>query len=106
MSPTSGVRNLFGNQGSIGTATSNEIFQAGATNGVPGYSYLWEFVSNPDAMTFVNPTSSSSQRIRKIAEFNGSATYVSTFRCKVTDSAGNVSYTPTCTFTANFESNA
>jgi hypothetical protein len=90
-----------GNSGATGTVQS-AVFQATAQNGAPGATFLWEFVSNLDGFVFVNPTSSSSQRVSKTAIFNG-AQYTCTFRCKITDGQGNVSYTPTCTMTAQFD---
>lgn len=64
--------------------------------------FLWEFVDNTDGFAFVNPTGASSQRLSKTAIFNG-AQYSATFRCRITDAQGNISYTPTCTFTAQFD---
>lgn len=86
-----------------GATATSAVFQASYTGGAPGaVTYAWEFVSNPDAMTFLNPLGSSSQRV--VSSFvPAGIVETATFRCKITDAQGNISYTETATFSVERE---
>jgi fibronectin type 3 domain-containing protein len=67
-----------------------------------GYTYAWQWVSGDTQTSAVSPTSSSTKWSRTVPT-NQNATYTSTWRCQVTDSAGNTgqSANVTVTFTMN-----
>ena len=65
-----------------------------------GYTYLWEKVSGDANTTVSSATNSSVFWNRSFVGFN---TWVSVWRCKVTDSLGNITYTPNVTVTFSHE---
>lgn len=72
-----------------------------ASGGTGGYSYLWERVSGDTVTAVVSPTSNTTAWSRSIPQFF--VTYASVWRCRVTDSSGNVAYSPNITVTFRAE---
>lgn len=66
-----------------------------------GYTYAWQYVSGDTATSVSSPTSSSTRWTRTISSYF--TDYISVWRCRVTDSAGNVTYTPNVTVTLRAE---
>lgn len=66
-----------------------------ASGGMGGYSYAWQRVSGDTQTTVNSPTSSSTAWSRSVPSYH--VDYVSVWRCRVTDSAGNTGYTPNIT---------
>lgn len=98
---------------SVNTTTWSYFFQVGQpprvsrdvtvspSGGTGGYSYLWERVSGDTVTTVVNPTSHTTGWSRSIPQFF--VTYTSVWRCRVTDTSGNVAYSPNITVTFRAE---
>jgi chitodextrinase len=79
--------------------TTINVTASGGSGG--GYTYAWQYVSGDTATSVNSPTSSSTQWTRTITNFF--TDYVSVWRCRVTDSAGNVTFTPNVTVTLRAE---
>jgi chitodextrinase len=62
-----------------------------ASGGAGGYSYAWQYVSGDTLTTVVSPSSNSTVWSRPAGSL--SVHYISLWRCRVSDSAGNVTYT-------------
>jgi hypothetical protein len=72
-----------------GTAyTGNWFPEVQATGGVPGYTYLWTFTSNPNAFTLVSSNGAVGQVSHSITKFGFTGSCV--LNCQVTDSASNI----------------
>lgn len=65
------------------------------TNGTPGYTYVWERVSGDTQISVVpsGATATWSRSLTTIGE------WTAVWRCKITDAAGRVAYTPNVTVT-------
>jgi YD repeat-containing protein len=68
-----------------------------------GYTYLWQYVSGDTVMT-VNNASNNATAWSRTNISNNSNLYTAVWRCKVTDSAGNVAYSPNVSITFDGES--
>lgn len=77
------------------THDANVVVSASGGSG-GGYTYLWERVSGDTATSVVGGTSNSVRWIRSVVP-NDYVDYRSVWRCRVTDSAGNVTYAPNVT---------
>lgn len=75
-----------------GTPANAAPVTAVPTAGTPGYSFLWQRVSGSTLISALSPTSAST---KWTLNGNGhvSALYSAVWRCRVTDSASNVTYT-------------
>lgn len=74
-----------------GTASiSSSNSTASATGGIPGYTYLWQFVSG-DSGVLPNSSGSASTGFSKTMANNTTADAV--YRCRVTDTASNQAFT-------------
>ena len=98
VSPTYSYLVLFAQTGP--SYVVSEVFSAGYTGGNPGaVAFLWQFVSNTVGATFYNPTTATSQRVRMpVAPYLGPE--FCSFRCRLTDSLGAISYSETAIFEA------
>jgi YD repeat-containing protein len=65
------------------------------SGGASPYVYAWQRVSGDTQTTVVNPTSASTTWSRTVSSYW--TDYTSVWRCKVTDSAGTVVYSPNVT---------
>ncbi len=74
---------------------NSNTFQATYTGGSGGVVYNWQDLSAPTGgtATFQNPVNASSQILR-LSGVLPNATKTATARCRLTDSQGNISYTP------------
>lgn len=72
-----------------GTAASQVVTAAGH-GGAPGYTYLWQKISGDAAVTAQSPNNASTF-------FSGIG--FATFKCKVTDAAGQIAFTPVVSVT-------
>lgn len=75
---------------------------ATATGGSAGYTYLWQRVSGDTGTGVNSPSSNSTIWNRSIQSFF--TDYTSVWRCRVTDSAGNVVHSPNVTVNFRAES--
>jgi chitodextrinase len=66
-----------------------------------GYTYAWQYVSGDTATSVSSPTSNSTQWTRTISSYF--TDYTSVWRCRVTDSVGNITYSPNVTVTLRAE---
>lgn len=92
----SGYRNALG----TGTATTDTVITT-VTGGTPAYTYLWERVSGDTATTATAGSSAATAFSRTAAPVRF---FTSTWRCKVTDSLGNIAYSPNVDVALEFDS--
>jgi hypothetical protein len=85
--------------GGAGTATTYAV-TASAVGGAGGYSYLWQYVSG-DSSTSVNSGSSATTTWSRSAT-EPAGPFTSNWVCQVTDSAGNIGYSPNVGVTTLF----
>ncbi|WP_374274427.1 hypothetical protein [Brevundimonas sp.] len=81
--------------------TTSAYATASATGGSgSGYQYQWQFVDGDTAVAAYGSTTSASLRTRMSTGHPGTRT--ARFRCRVTDSAGGVGFSPEVTFQHNY----
>jgi YD repeat-containing protein len=72
-----------------------------ASGGAGGYSYAWQYVSGDTQTSVSSPTANSTRWTRTISNYH--VDYTSVWRCAVSDSSGNTTYTPNVTVTLRAE---
>jgi len=78
---------------------------ASASGGAGGYSYAWQYVSGDTAMSATNASSASTGWTRSPTPTANNQIYTSTWRCKITDSAGTVVYSSNVSVTFEHDNN-
>lgn len=98
---TTDKSSVYGERGGAGTGTATtDIVTATPTGGTPDYTYLWERTSGDASTSCVGSTSAAAYFTRVSAPTH---LYASTWRCRVTDSLGNIAYSDDVTVQLLFD---
>lgn len=89
--------NLTGFRSGTGTGQTSQSVTVTTTNGVPPFTYLWQYVSGSLEIYPYNAVDQTTLFAAYLpSKFNY---FVATWRCQVTDNIGNITYSPDITVT-------
>lgn len=96
--PVVSVNTTFRTVSGTSGTTITDAVTCSASGGAGGpYSFLWDKVGGDSAIVFYGATNGASMRTQWVNQPAGTSAQAQ-FRCRVTDGAGNVTYSSTVTF--------